>query len=430
MNLVIRNVNLVDSIIGNKVNVDIIIKEGKIHVIANNAALDNDILPGTKIIDGAGLTALPGLIDVHCHLREPGLEYKEDIASGTRAAAKGGFTSIACMPNTQPVADNSAIISFIVEKAKEVGLVNVFPIGAISKGSEGKELAEIGDMKQCGAIAISDDGKPVMSSSLMKKALIYSEMFDMPVISHCEDIDLADDGYMNEGYNSTKMGLRGITRAAEEVMVSRELILAEYTGVSVHIAHVSTRLSVELVRQAKKRGVKVTCETCPHYFTLTDDACLDFNTNAKVNPPLREQDDIDAIIEGLKDGTINIIATDHAPHHKDEKNVEFAIAANGISGFETAFGLGYTYLVEKGHLTLNQLLQKMSMNPSKLLKLSRGTLQEGYIADIVLVNLNETYQVDVSKFVSKGKNSPYNGFELKGSIVATIVGGKIVYMKG
>jgi len=428
MDLVIKNVNVVDSIMESKEHVDIIIKDGKIQGIVNTGVAN--ILPGTKIIDGSGLTAMPGLIDAHCHLREPGLEYKEDIASGTASAAKGGFTSIACMPNTKPVADNSAIISFIVEKAKKVGAVNVFPIGAISKGSEGKELAEIGDMKECGAIAISDDGKPVISSSLMKKAMVYAQMFDMPVISHCEDVDLADDGYMNEGYNSTKMGLRGITRAAEEVMVSRDLILAEATSAPIHIAHVSTRLSVELVRQSKKRGVKATCETCPHYFTLTDDACLDFNTSAKVNPPLREQDDVDAIIEGLKDGTIDMIVTDHAPHHQDEKNVEFATAANGISGFETAFGLSYTYLVEKGYLTLKQLVEKMSYNPSKFLKLSRGLLQDGSISDIVLVNLDDKYKVDVSKFVSKGKNSPYNGYELKGSIVATIVGGRIVYMKG
>lgn len=379
-----------------------------------------------RILDGEGLCALPGLVDAHCHLREPGQEYKEDIESGTRAAARGGFTAVACMPNTNPVADNSAVIAYIAEAARTRGSVKVLPIGAITKGQQGKELAEMGDMKRAGAVAVSDDGRPVMSAALMKKAITYAAGFGLPVISHCEDMDLAEGGSMNEGFNATCLGLRGIPRAAEEAMVARELILAEYTGLPVHIAHVSTRLSVELIRQAKGRGVRVSCETCPHYFTLTDDAVLGFDTNAKVNPPLREPEDVRAIIAGLRDGTIDLIATDHAPHHADEKRVEFDLAANGISGFESAFGLSYTYLVEPGHLTISELVCKMSANPRKLFNLPGG-LKEGAAADITVVDLSKTYRLDVSAFASKGKNSPFDGFALKGEVRYTIVDGKIAY---
>lgn len=376
-----------------------------------------------KVVDCTNLIAIPGLVDMHCHLREPGFEYKEDIESGIKAAAKGGFTKIACMPNTKPITDNAAVVSFIKEKASKLNSVKVYPIGAISKNQEGKELAEIGDMKNAGAVAISDDGKPVMSSSLMKKAMIYASAFNMPVISHCEDSDLAEDGYMNEGYVSTVLGLRGIPAAAEEVMVAREIILAEYTGLPVHIAHVSTKLSVELIRQAKARGVKVTCETCPHYFTLTDEAVYGFNTYAKVNPPLREKEHVDAIIAGLKDGTIDAIATDHAPHHEDEKRVEFALAANGISGFETAFSLSYTYLVEAGYISLVDLIRKMCINPAKIL-----SIQDDSIC-LTVFDPNNRFVVDTSKFISKGKNTPFEGFELKGEVVYTIVDEKVIYSK-
>lgn len=422
--ILIKNIHAVDS---DKLDTqaDILINNKKIEKITPAGTLGYDN-PGTLVIDGSGLTAMPGLVDAHCHLREPGQEYKEDIESGTRAAAKGGFCTVACMPNTKPVADNRAVISYIIETAKARGAVKVLPIGAISKGLAGHELAEIGDMKDAGAVAVSDDGRPVMSSSLMKKALIYAAGFNMPVISHCEDLDLAEGGSMNEGFNSTCLGLRGIPRAAEENMVSRELILAQYTGRPVHIAHVSTKLSVELIRNAKARGVKVTCETCPHYFTLTDDALLSFDTNAKVNPPLRERADVDAIIEGLRDGTIDMIATDHAPHHRDEKNVEFDLAANGISGFESAFGLSYTYLVTPGHLSISELTRKMSENPRRLFGIDGG-LFEGAPADITIADLNDEYTLHISTFVSKGKNSPFNGFTLKGRIVHTIVDGKVAY---
>ncbi len=422
--MIIKNIRAVDPSCGMDAIVDLIADDRILSIgphVADGCGVDHD-----TVLDGTGLTVLPGLVDMHCHLRDPGQEYKEDIASGSRAALKGGFTSIACMPNTKPVADNRAVISYILERAADVAFARIYPIGAISKNLEGKELAEMGDMKEAGAIAVSDDGKPVMSSSLMKKAMIYASQFGLPVISHCEDLDLVDDGYMNEGYVSTFLGLRGIPKAAEEAMVSRELILAEYTGLPIHIAHVSTRLGVELIRQAKGRGVPVTCETCPHYFTLTDQAVMGFDTNAKVNPPLREQADVDAIIQGLQDGTIDAIATDHAPHHQDEKLVEFALAANGISGLETAFALSYTHLVLPGYLSLAQLTEKLSCNPGRILGVG-SHLETGSKADLTIVDCGSRYTVDVSAFVSKGKNSPFHGFAVQGKVRYTIVDGVIRY---
>lgn len=380
-----------------------------------------------RTIDAKGLYILPGLVDAHCHLRDPGFEYKEDIVSGTKSAAKGGFTSIACMPNTKPVVDNIGIVRYIIEKAKKEGYVNVYPIGAITKGLEGVELSEMGSMQEAGIVAVSDDGRPVMNADVMKKALIYAGQFDLPVISHCEDLNLTADGSMNEGITSTIMGLRGIPSSSEDAMVAREILLSGYTKIPVHIAHVSTKVSVELIRQAKKRGIKVTAETCPHYFTLTDKDCQNYDTNAKMNPPLRSQEDLEAVIEGLKDDTIDIIATDHAPHHYDEKNIEFERAANGIVGFETALSLSYTQLVEKGHLTLPRMINKLTVNPSKMLKLNKGTLECGKAADLILVDFDNEYKVDVSEFASKGKNSPFDGFKVKGRTMLTMVGGKIAY---
>lgn len=399
---------------------DILIDDGKIISIEKDIETEN-----ADIIDAKGKYVIPGLVDAHCHLRDPGFEYKEDIESGTASAAMGGFTSIACMPNTDPVADNEPVVRYIINKAKQDGYVNVYPIGAITKGLKGEELAEIGELKFAGAVAISDDGRPVKSSSLMKKALMYASMFDITVISHCEDLDLVEEGVMNEGVMSTLLGLKGIPSAAEEVMVARELILAEYTNTPVHIAHVSTERSVDLIRNAKKRGVRVTAETCPHYFSLTEDACEGFNTMAKVNPPLRTKRDVEAVIQGLCDGTIDIIATDHAPHHIDEKNVEFNLAANGIIGFETALPLAITYLVKPGYLTVNDIVEKMSLNPSKILGLNKGFIEPGYAADITIFDLNEEFTVNVDSFKSKASNSPYNGFRLQGAVYDTIVGGHI-----
>jgi len=380
----------------------------------------------TEVIDAKGMVVSPGLIDMHCHLRDPGFEYKEDIESGTKSAAKGGFTTIACMHNTNPPIDNKAVVEYIFSKAKDAGYVNVFPIGAITKGLKGEELSDIGELKFAGVVGISDDGNPVSCAHLMKNALKYANMFDLAVISHCEDLDLAGGGVMNEGLMSTYLGLKGITKAAEEVMVARDIIIAEHENAKIHIAHVSTKGSVELVRQAKRRGVMVTCETCPHYFSLTEDMVDGYNTNAKMNPPLREVEDVNAIIEGLKDGTIDVIATDHAPHHIDEKNVEFDKAKCGIVGFETALAVGITYLVGKGHLTLSELIKKMTVNPANILGLNKGSLAIGAKADITIFDPDEEYVVDVNQFMSKGKNSPYHNFKLKGKVYYTIVNGKIV----
>lgn len=421
MKILIKNGYVCDPKAGLHDIFDLLIEDGKIVQVGKNI----DALV-EEVIDASNKYVLPGFVDAHCHLRDPGFEYKEDIESGTKSAAVGGFTSIACMPNTNPVLDNQALIKYILNKAKTEGFVNVYPIGAITKGLKGEELAEIGELKFAGAVALSDDGFPVKNASLMRKALQYASMFDITVISHCEDMDLSEEGLMNEGYVATQLGLKGIPAAAEEVMVARDLIIAEGLNVAVHIAHVSTGLSVDLIRNAKKRGVKVTCETCPHYFSLTEEACEGFNTPAKVNPPLRGKKDVEAIIEGLKDGTIDIIATDHAPHHKDEKNVEFKLASNGIVGFETAFSLAVTYLLKPGHLTLEQIVQKMSLNPSKLLGINKGGLEAGSLADIVIVDIDEEFVVDINKFSSKSKNSPFDGFKLFGSVCYTIVNGKIV----
>lgn len=427
MKILIKGGNVIDPANGINEVTDVYIDKDVIVEIGTD--LDPDGLD-INVIDATGMVVAPGLIDMHVHLREPGFEYKEDIESGTRAAAMGGFTSVACMPNTSPVIDSAAMVGYIKARAASVGKVNVYPIGAISKGLAGEELSEIGDMKFAGAVAISDDGRPVENASLMRRALQYANTFDMTVISHCEELSLIDEGVANEGYMATSLGLKGITPAAEEVMVARDVILAEHENVPVHIAHVSTQGSVEIIRQAKARGVKVTCETCPHYFTLTDKAIQGFNTNAKMNPPLRSEKDVEAIIEGLKDGTIDVIATDHAPHHQDEKNCEFALAANGIIGLETALPLAITYLVKPGILTMEELLTKMCVNPAKILGLGKGSLAADKSADITIFNPNESFRVDVSSFQSKARNSPFDGYELSGKVYYTIVGGNIVVRQG
>lgn len=383
-----------------------------------------------EIIDASGCYVLPGLVDVHCHLRDPGYQYKEDIRSGTRSAAMGGFTSIACMANTNPVADNIAVIRYIIDKAKREGVVHVFPIGAMTKGLLGNELSEIGEMKKTGIVAVSDDGKSVENSRVMRKVMLYANMFGVRVMCHCEDPGLSEDGVMNEGALSVKMGLRGISKASEEIMIARDIILSERTQVPVHICHVSTALGVELIRAAKKRGVVVTAETCPHYFTLTEKACEGYNTLAKVSPPLRNEDDIDAIIKGLQDGTIDIIATDHAPHHEDEKNVEFDRAANGMIGFETALPLAYTSLVKTGKLTMPELVLKMCKNPADILNIDKGRLVHGKMADITVFDPNDSYIIDIKKMVSKSKNSPFHGWPVTGRVTTTIVNGKIIVKDG
>lgn len=421
MSILIKNARVVDP--KNAVDdiLDIFVENGKIAELGKNLSADK----AGEVIDAAGKIAAPGLVDMHCHLREPGQEYKEDIASGTRSAAAGGFTSIACMPNTSPVADSAPVIEYIISKGKAACGVNVFPIGAITKGLRGEELAEMGELKSAGAVAVSDDGEPVSNDALMRRALEYADNFSLPVISHCE-VKTLSGGAMNEGYISTVLGLRGINRAAEEIMVSRDIILAKSLGLPVHIAHVSTAGSVELVRRAKAEGARVSCETCPHYFSLDETALMGYDTNAKMNPPLRTKADVAAIIEGLRDGAIDAIATDHAPHHPDEKNGEFDKAANGIVGFETALSLGMTYLVKTNALTVSELIAKMTCAPAALLKIDKGTLSQGADADIVIIDPDKKRTVRVGDFLSKSKNSPYDGLELFGQVVYTIAGGKIL----
>ncbi|MBM4128773.1 MAG: dihydroorotase [Nitrospira sp.] len=378
-----------------------------------------------RIINAKGMFVVPGLIDMHVHLREPGYEYKETIKTGTAGAIKGGFTTVCCMPNTNPVNDNASVTEFIIRKAALEGLCTVLPVGAITKGQEGVEIVEMGAMKDQGCVAFSDDGLPVMNSLIMRRALEYSRAFGIPIISHCEDVTLSEGGVMNEGLLSLTLGLKGIPAEAEQIMIFRDILLTELTGGKLHIAHVSTEGSVRLIRDAKRRGVNVTSETCPHYFSITENAIKDFDTNAKVNPPLRTEKDIEAIKEGLNDGTIDVIATDHAPHHRDEKLREFDLAPPGISGLETALSLSTT-LVEKGVLTFSQLIEKMSFNPAKILGLSsKGTLKTGSDADITILDSGKEFKVESEKFLSKGKNTPFEGWMLKGVPVVTISKGKI-----
>lgn len=386
---------------------------------------------GYDIIDGKNLIAAPGFIDLHCHLRDPGLEEKETIATGTQAAARGGFTTVCCMPNTEPVIDNRSIVDYVKEKAATEGAVRVLPIGCITRGRKGEALADMGEMAAAGVAAFSDDGSPVMNSRLMRQALDYSLAFGLPVIEHCEDKVLAENGQMNEGIISTRLGLPGIPAAAEESMVARDIALAELTGARLHIAHVSTSGSVDLVRAGKKKGVRVTCEVTPHHLTLTEEKVMGYDTNAKVNPPLRTQKDIAALIEGLKDGTIDAIATDHAPHTALEKLCEFAYAPFGISILETAFGM-VMGLVHAGKIDLNLLISKMTCEPAKILgdrfgKL--GTLEVGSPADIVLIDPDKEWTVDPLTFASKGKNTPLGGVTLKGKVVTTFYQGKIVFQE-
>ena len=401
---------------------DLLIENGKI------AEIGNDLRAASaEKIDAKGKTVFPGLIDMHVHLREPGFEYKEDIASGSAAAVAGGFTQICCMPNTDPVCDNAAVVGYIVSRAKEVGLCKVRPIGAITKGEKGETLAEMGKMKEAGAVAVSADGRPVMNASIMRLAMEYASDFGLICLSHCEDKDLVDGGVVNEGYNSTLAGLKGIPRAAEEIMIAREIILAETLGKRAHICHVSTKGGVQLLREAKARGVQITAETCPHYFTLTDDVVTTFDANTKVNPPIREAEDAAAIKSGLKDGTLDCIVTDHAPHHVDEKNVEYNLAAFGISGIETSFSLSYTALVKSGVLSLSELADRMSAAPARILGLPGGKIEQGAVADLMIADLDEKYTIDSGKFISKGKNTPFNGTEVYGKVCCTIVDGDVKY---
>jgi dihydroorotase len=421
MNLLIKNGRVIDP--SQKIDdvLDVLVENGLVKGVGKSLTAPT----GVQTIDASGRYVVPGLIDMHVHLRDPGLEYKEDIVSGSKAAAAGGFTSICCMPNTKPTIDNKTIAGYIINKSREVGLCSIFPVGSITYGLGGERMSEMGELKESGCVAVSDDGRPVANSELMMRSLQYAQGMGIMVISHAEELDLAGSGVMNEGFTSTELGLKGIPRVAEDIATARDIMLAEYTNAPIHIAHVSTKGSVRIVRDAKARGVKVTCETAPHYFTLTDDAVRGYNTNAKMNPPLREADDVAAIKEGLKDGTIDVIATDHAPHHIDEKDVEFNEALNGIIGLETSLPLSLK-LVEDGVLTINQLIEKMSCNPSNILGLERGTLKTGSIADITLIDPIAEWTVEKDKLASKSKNSPFLGWKVKGVSAATILAGVIV----
>lgn len=422
MKQIIKNGFVVNPAKGFAGKADILINYGVIERVAENID-DYD----AKIIDATGLVVAPGLVDLHVHFREPGYEHKEDIASGSRAAVAGGVTTVVCMPNTNPPTDNAALVEYVINKGKKTGLVNVLTTACITKEQKGAELTEMAELKEAGAVAFSDDGCPVSSSMIMRRALEYSKMLNIPIMSHCEDLALVDNGSMNDGYTATLLGLRGIPKSAESAAVSRDILLAEELDARLHICHVSTRNSIEAIRAAKARGAKITAETAPHYFTLTDKACEGFNTNAKMNPPLRDDEDVEAVIQALCDGTIDSIATDHAPHHVDDKRVEFEKAANGIVGLETSLALGYTYLVKTGRMTLLQLIDRMSTKPAQVIGSDRGTLNVGAPADIILFDTENEFEVNVKEFESKGKNSPYDGWKLFGKVCRTINGGKTVY---
>jgi dihydroorotase len=408
---------------------DLLVSGGKIAAVGSvsgDAGL-TELAERAERIDAKGLWVVPGLVDIHCHLREPGYEYKEDIASGTAAAAKGGFTSVCCMANTDPVNDNAVVTSFIKQQAAKTGPVRVYPIAAATKGLAGEELTEMGELSEAGAVAVSDDGKSIRNAQRMRLVLRYAKRFGLAVISHPEDENLADGGVMNEGYWSTFLGLPGVTRAAEETIIARDCMIAELENARLHVAHVSTAGGAEIVRQAKRRGAPVTCETAPHYLFATDEWVQSYDTNTRVNPPLRTERDRTALIEALKDGTIDAIATDHAPHHLDDKNVEYALASSGISGFETALAVCWTALVKTGLMTPEALFDKLSRSPALLLGLDAGTLEKGKRADITIIDPVREWTVDTAKFASKGKNTPFAGKTLTGLVKCTIAGGIIAY---
>jgi len=425
MRLLIKNGHLIDPGAPENTGMSVLIENGEVTAWLRHGDQDPE---GCEVFDASGLLVAPGFIDLHVHLREPGQEHKETIATGCSAAVAGGWTSVCPMPNTNPVNDNAAITRYMIEQAERAGLANVFPIGAITKSSDGSELAEMGEMKAAGAVAVSDDGRPVPNAGIMRRAMQYARDFDLPVIDHCEDKSLSSGGVMHEGKMSLLLGLKGMPALAEDLDAVRDIILAKETGAHIHIAHVSTKGAIEAIRRAKNEGINVTCEVTPHHFSLTDKAVEGYDTNTKMAPPLRSEEHLEAIIEGIKDGTIDAIATDHAPHHADEKALEYDRAPFGITGLETGVGLALTELVHKGIISLERLVEMCSANPARIFKLEkRGSLKPGSIADVTIIDpeMNWTYSNSDSR--SKSRNSPFDGRNFNGRVVATMVCGRVVY---
>ncbi len=424
MKWLISNGRIVDPAAGRDEVADLLLDGGVVAGVGKGLEAPK----GCKKVDAAGLLVMPGFIDMHCHLREPGFEYKETVASGCAAAVKGGITSVMCMANTDPVNDCASVTSYILEKARMAGLARVYPVGSVTRGMAGESLSEMGELADSGCVAVSDDGRPVANGEIMRRAIQYAETFGLFVIDHAEDLNLAGDGVMHEGYVSTMLGLEGIPSAAAVSEMARNIAIIREFGGRIHIAHVSSRGAVDLIRHARAEGLQVTAETCPHYFTLTHEAVIGYDTSAKVKPPIRTTDDREAVIEGLADGTIEVIATDHAPHHRDEKNVEFDLAAFGISGFETALALTLG-LVESGSISLMDAVAKWTANPARVAGLPGGTLAKGSPADVIIVDQSVRWTVEPETFLSKGKNTPVTGMELTGQVVSTFVGGREVYEK-
>jgi dihydroorotase len=426
MRLLLKNGRVIDPVNGRNGAFDVLIEDGRIARIEPNLAAE-----GSEVMEiPSGDIVAPGLIDIHVHLREPGQEHKETVATGAASAVAGGFTAVACMPNTDPINDHAGITQFILKKAAEAELARVYPIGAVSLGSKGEHLAELGEQKTAGCVAFSDDGRPVATALLMRRALEYAGMLQLPIVNHCEDPSLKGDGVAHEGYHASALGLRGIPGVAESLMVERDVSLAELTGGHVHIAHMSARQSLRAVRAGKERGVRVTCEVAPHHFTLTDeslDGPTKYDTNLKMNPPLREAADRDAMIEGIADGSVDVIATDHAPHHADEKMLEFDRAPFGIVGLETAVPLVFDRLVHAGRITLVRMIELLSANPARVMGLPGGSLTPGAPADITVLAPDMKVSVKASALRSKSKNTPFDGWELRGGVAATLVGGRVVY---
>jgi dihydroorotase len=407
---------------------DVLIANGRIAAVGRDLPVESDMV---VVAVPAGLVVCPGLLDMHVHLREPGQEHKETVATGTAAAVAGGFTAVACMPNTAPVNDNAGVTSYILRKAAEANLARVYPIGAVSRGQKGEQLADIAELREAGCVAVTDDGHPVSTALLMRRALEYTRMLDMPVIEHCEDPTLKGDGVAHEGFHASALGLKGIPGEAESIMALRDISLAELTGGTVHVAHMSARQTLDAVRYGKSRGASVTCEVAPHHFVLTDEMLgtpLPYDTNAKMNPPLREAADRDAMLEGIADGSVDVIATDHAPHHYDEKLQEFDRAPFGITGLETAVSLCFDRLVHAGRISLSRMVELLSVNPARILHVSGGTLEDGAPADLTILAPDLRVMVDTERMRSKSKNTPFGGWQLRGGVAATIVGGRTVYV--